>query len=283
MDETGASSSAIGVVGLGLIGGSIAFNLAQDFDVVGYDVDPAIRREALSRGAITSEATSLAAMGGLKLIFVATPPGTVVPIVVRLSETLRPDAIVSDCAGSKSAIVDAISTGLPQLAPRFVGGHPMAGRERGGLAQARIDLFQGASWILTPGPETEPRALAMLTGLVPTFGAHPVLMDPESHDEAVALFSHLPHILAGELVQMSMTLTRRDVGAGSWADLTRVAGADPVLWTDIVMANRRFVSQSVRDLTGRLSKLVVAIERGERDVIRAFFEAALHARDGKGE
>jgi prephenate dehydrogenase len=122
----------------------------------------------------------------------------------------------------------------------------------------------------------------MVAGIIPTFGAYPVTMTPAEHDETVALLSHLPHVIAGMLIQMATSLRRTDVGAGSWNDLTRVAGADPVLWTDIVMANRKHLGASISDLGRRLSEFAPIIEAGDRDAIFAFFEAAKHAKDRTG-
>src|ERR1700722_14259450 len=161
----------VGVIGLGLVGGSIALNLSQDFAVTGYDVDPQVRRDAVERGAITHAADSLASFGSAKLIFVATPPAAVVPTLLGLAGTMRDDAVISDCAGTKWGIMDAVEAQVPSIAAQFVGGHPMAGRERGGLAQARRGLFEGAAWILTPTPTTQPRAVEMIAGIIPTFGA----------------------------------------------------------------------------------------------------------------
>ncbi|HLK16572.1 MAG TPA: prephenate dehydrogenase/arogenate dehydrogenase family protein [Fimbriimonadaceae bacterium] len=270
----------VGVIGLGLVGGSIAMNLSQDFPITGYDVDIGVRGEALARGAIAHAATSLAAFSRVKLIFIATPPAAVVPTLIGLAGTLRPDAVVTDCAGAKWGIVEAVLAQAPTIAPQFVGGHPMAGRERGGLAQARRSLFENSAWILTPTPVTQPRALEMVAGIIPTFGAHPVLMTPAEHDETVALLSHVPHVLAGMLVLLACDLPRADVAAGSWSDLTRVAGADPVLWTDIVMANRKHLSAAIANLGSRLSAMAPLIEAGDRDAIHAFFTAAKKAKDG---
>ena len=269
----------VGVIGLGLVGGSIALNLSQDFAVTGYDVDIGARGEALARGAIAHAADSLAAFSNVKLIFIATPPAAVVPTMVGLADTLRGDAVVTDCASAKWGIVEAVLTQAPGIAPQFVGGHPMAGRERGGLAQARRTLFEHAAWILTPSEVTKPGAVEMVAGIIPTFGAYPVMMTPAEHDETVALLSHVPHVIAGILVQMATGLRRTDVGAGSWSDLTRVAGADPVLWTDIVMANRMHLSASLTTLGDRLLKIAPIIEAGDRDAIYEFFANAKRAKD----
>ena len=273
----------VGVIGLGLVGGSIALNLSQDFAITGYDVDIGVRGEALARGAIAQAATSLAAFSNVKLIFIATPPAAVVPTLVALAGTLRSDAVVTDCAGAKWSIVEATLAQAPSIAPQFVGGHPMAGRDQGGLGQARRSLFERAAWILTPSEVTRPRAVEMVAGIIPTFGAYPVMMSPAEHDETVALLSHLPHVLAGMLVDMATSLRRSDVSAGSWSDLTRVAGADPVLWTDIVMANRKHLSATLETFGEKLLEIAPIIEAGDRDAIFQFFTNAKKAKDNTGK
>ena len=159
----------------------------------------------------------------------------------------------------------------------------MAGREQGGLAQARRSLFERAAWILTPSELTQPRAVEMVAGIIPTFGAYAVMMTPAEHDETVALLSHLPHVVAGLLVDMATVLRRTDVAAGSWSDLTRVAGADPVLWTDIVMANRKHLTASLASLGERLGELAPIIEAGDRDAIFEFFSKAKRLKDASGK
>ncbi|MHB8635009.1 MAG: prephenate dehydrogenase [Fimbriimonadaceae bacterium] len=273
----------VGVIGLGLVGGSIALNLSQDFAITGYDVDIGVRGEALARGAIAHAAASLADFSVVKLIFIATPPAAVVPTLVGLASTLRADAVVTDCAGAKWSIVEAALAQAPEIAPQFVGGHPMAGRERGGLAQARRSLFERAAWILTPSAVTRPSAVEMVAGIIPTFGAYTVIMTPDEHDETVALLSHSPHVIAGILIQMATGLRRTDVAAGSWADLTRVAGADPVLWTDIVMANRKHLSASLASFGAQLAHLEPLIQAGDRDAIFNFFVRAKRAKDSHGK
>lgn len=267
------------MIGLGLVGGSIALNLSQDFAITGYDVAPEVREQAVACGAIAHAATSLAAFANVKLIFIATPPAAVIPTLIGLAGTLRDDAVVTDCAGAKWSIVEAAQAQVPSIAPQFVGGHPMAGRERGGLAQARRNLFENAAWILTPSEVTEERAVEMVSGIIPTFGAYAVTMTPAEHDETVALLSHVPHVLAGALVEMATALRRTDVAAGSWSDLTRVAGADPVLWTDIVMANRKHLATSLAELGSRISEIAAIVEAGDRDAIFSFFTEAKHAKD----
>jgi prephenate dehydrogenase len=268
----------VGVVGLGLIGGSIALNLAQDFTVGGFDTNKEARTRALEIGAITYAAPNLRSLADAKIVFLATPPSGVIPTLRELGDILRPEAVVTDCSGSKTELIAAIERESPKLLNQFVGGHPMAGRESGGIENASAELFQGAAWILTPGASTDIRAIDMVVGMIPTFGAHPVIMTPEEHDEAVALVSHLPHVLAGTLVQMALGLRYPEVAGGSWRDLTRVAGADPQLWTEVVMSNRTHVARAILELNSRLEELQEAIESGNRAKITRFFEASKAAK-----
>lgn len=270
----------IGVIGLGLIGGSIAYNFAPDLSIVGYDIDRDACEEAKKRGAIEHIAESLEGFSESKLIFIATPPQTIVQVLHELAPLIRKDAVVTDTAGTKLSIMESVLDELPTLAPWFVGGHPMAGKERGRIAEARRGLFEGAPWIVTPVSCTDRPALEMVMGTVSTFGARPVPMSPLEHDETVALLSHVPHILAGALVELAEPLTHRNVGAGSWEDLTRVAGADPALWAQIVIENRKPIAAMLARLSNRLDYLRVTVESGDHQRLENFFEGARSAKLG---
>ncbi len=266
------------MIGLGLIGGSIAFNFSPEISILGYDIDPATADEAKRRGAIEHVAKSLGDFSDTKLIFVATPPQAILPVLCELAPILRKDAVVTDTAGTKLQIMDGVAKRLPSLAPRFVGGHPMAGRERGRITEAQRGLFEGAAWIVTPIEATEIKALEMVSGTVSTFGARPVAMTPVEHDETVALLSHLPHVLAAALVEMADPMAHNHVGAGSWNDLTRVAGSDPALWSQIVSENRKPVAAMLARLSNRLDALRVTIEKGDKPALEAFFASAQTAK-----
>jgi len=159
----------------------------------------------------------------------------------------------------------------------------VCGVERTGVAFARAELFQGATWFLTPGAEARPELFERLHGLVAAVGARPVAIDARVHDRLMALVSHLPHVLAGALVNQAAATAPEGrealrSGGPSFVDLTRVAGSNPPLWADILVANREAVLEALRGYAGRLGTVEAALERGDRDWLLGFVEEASRAR-----
>lgn len=265
----------IGVIGLGLIGGSIAKTIVQDLNVIGFDIDRAIVNQAFESKAITHRALSLKDFARSKVIFVATPPQETIEVLDFLSGLNLNGAVVTDCTGVKAPIFKKLS---PSLRPYFVGGHPMAGKELGGFTASTATLFEGSGWILTPSRDTLPRCLEMVTETVITFGARPKVMSPEEHDRIVALVSQLPHIIAAALVTESAKFKTEGITAGSWADLTRVAGSDPDLWANLCLLNDVELSHVIGRFILLLQEIQDGLETQNRNQIRQFFERARHGK-----
>lgn len=250
------------VVGTGLIGTSVALVLiAAGVSVRLTDADPAALGGAVHRAAGAPErAGDDVADAEVALVVVAVPPQSVAAVVTeRLVR--HPDAVVTDVSSVKSLPLRTLLAG-PAALDRYVGGHPMAGSERSGPDAARVDLFAGRPWAVTPHPQSRPSAVAAVHRLARLAGAVPVTLDPDDHDRAVAAVSHLPHIaaavVAGRLTSASgptLALT----GAGL-RDVTRIAAGSPALWTQILAANARPVADGVRDLRDGLTEFLDALE-----------------------
>ncbi len=256
----------IAILGVGLIGGSIglaAREHVQGAEVVGYGRRPERLERALALGAIDRAAGTLTeALDGAELCFACAPVGALVELVREALEAAGPDCGVSDVGSTKQDLVEAIDD------PRFVGGHPIAGAETAGVEHARADLFQGAVWYLTPRPHSGGLLYERLYRFVAALGARPVAVDPETHDRLVAVFSHLPHVLANVLVaQAAGRLLNhgealRQVGP-SFRDATRVAGANTAMWADIYRANRGAIVGELRELGERLGEVAALLEAGD--------------------
>jgi prephenate dehydrogenase len=270
----------IAVVGLGLIGGSIALAARQRLgaEVAGTDIDDSAMAAALARGAVDqASATAAEAVDGAQATFVAVPVGGLRNAVGAVLEHAPPYCVVTDVGSTKRAIVAAHGD------PRFVGGHPMAGSEHSGLRYARADMFEEATWFLTPSAATSEALLERLRGLLEALGARPATIDAESHDRLVAVVSHLPHVVASALIaQAEATLpAEQDAlsSAGpSFRDATRVAGAPADIWTDIYTTNADMLALAVQDMVARLSAFDEALRSGDHSRIVAFTEAAAAAR-----
>ncbi len=223
------------VVGTGLIGGSIALGLRRrGWQVSGIDADGERELEALAGGVIDAAGDDL----GAEVIFVAVPAAAVAGVVRRLlsEEGRRPDAVVTDVSGVKTAIVEEADH------PRFIGGHPMAGSEQVGLHGADPDLFEGAVWVLTPTAITDLQAFERLRGVVLSLGADVLVLSADDHDRLVAVVSHVPHLVAATLMNAASTGAEQDgallrLAAGGFRDMTRVAAGHPGIWPDICAEN----------------------------------------------
>ncbi|NNN07881.1 MAG: prephenate dehydrogenase/arogenate dehydrogenase family protein [Acidimicrobiaceae bacterium] len=263
------------VVGLGLIGASLALSLREaGWRVTGNDLDPEVVTLATTSGVIEGDSPD----PSVTLIAIATPAGAVIDVARDYLERFsHPDLIITDVAGVKSAIVQSISD------RRFLGGHPMAGSELRGLKGARSDLFQGCTWVLTPTLETSPDVYTRLHGHLREVGANVVAVSSSDHDRLVALASHVPHLLAGALMNQAADAAQEDavllqLAAGGFRDMTRIAAGDPAIWPDILFENREAVSATLKLLEARLSGLRDALEARDRDSLEASLTSAALAR-----
>lgn len=250
----------VGVIGTGLVGGSIAAGLnGAGWDVVGYDSDRNSLDTALERGLIGIAVDSI---GGIldappEIVIVAAPPKATIEILSNLATT----AVVMDVAGIKTAMIAAAS----HLAG-FVGTHPMAGRESSGPKAASPALFRGANWVVVEGNSQE--ATERAVEVIETLGANPVFMSAAAHDDAVAAISHLPQVLAaGLLTSAAQTPEALDLAAGSFRDLTRVAASQPIPWVEILKSNEGAVLNAVNDLRSQLDEVESAIRSNDDDLL----------------
>ncbi len=226
----------IAVLGVGLIGGSVALAAREraGATVSVYDPDPDTAAAAVTRGAADRACAGVAeAVDGAEAVFAAAPVGALPALVGEALRHAGPACVVSDVGSTKRAIVAAHDD------ERFVGGHPLAGAETSGIAHARADLFAGATWYLTPTARTSGVHYERLHRLLKAFGAVPQAIDPERHDTLLALASHLPHVFANVLVTRLGALggEERPAVGPSFRDATRVAGAPSTIWTDIYLSN----------------------------------------------
>jgi prephenate dehydrogenase len=270
----------VGVVGVGLIGGSIglAARTRLGATVTGYDPDRRVGTAALERGAVEVVAQDVAgAVGRCELVFVAAPVGVLGDVVDAVLAAAPSDCAVSDVGSTKRAIAEARSD------PRFIGGHPLAGAETSGVEHARADLFDGATWYLTPGPSTSGSLYERLHRAIVGIGAQPAAIDAAEHDRVMASVSHLPHVFANVLVGQAAGALGdgEDVPATgpSFRDATRVAGASSTIWPDIYLSNRDALVPLIDEASRRLAGVRDALARGDRAEIERWNDAARADRD----
>ena len=281
----------LGLIGVGLIGGSLAAALraaGHAHRVVGYGRTAANLDDALRLGLIDDALPSAAAVAReADVVVIAVPVGSINSVLAEMAPALSADSIVTDVGSVKAVVVDAARDVLAVHYPRFVAGHPIAGTERSGAGAARGDLFQGRRVVLTPDDATDPEALAAVTAMWQATGAEVVSMSPVEHDRILAASSHLPHALAYALVDMLVRMDEHraifDCSAGGFRDFTRIAASDPAMWRDILFANAAPVVALLRQYQDDLETLAQAIERGDDHWLLETLSRAKHARDALGK
>lgn len=279
---------SIAVIGLGLIGGSLARALrAADMvsQISGYDPDPEQRRSAVELGVIDQAADTAAdAVREADIVVIAVPVLATGAALSECKPGLRPTAIVTDVGSTKQSVLSAVAGVFGQVPPRFVAAHPIAGTEKSGVAHSRADLFDGHRLIVTPHARQDAEALATVEHLWTATGARTVRMDPARHDAIFAATSHLPHLLAYSFVEM---LSRQpdaeaDIfpnAGGGFRDFTRIASSSPRMWHDILRANAAEVAGLLQQQIGELQRLHGMIEGGRWDALHAVFERAREVRE----
>ena len=272
----------VAILGVGLIGGSIglAARGRAGAEVCGYDPDAAVRAKALELGAIDMQAPDVAAaVASADVVFVAAPVGALGESVRIALAAAGPDCVVSDVGSTKRVLANAAAD------ERFVGGHPLAGAETAGVENAREDLFDGATWYLTPAKSSTAGVLyERLHRLLSRFGARPTAIDADTHDRLMASVSHLPHVLANLLVSQTASLLgeeseRLPAVGPSFRDATRVAGANSAIWTDIYMSNRDALIAGIDELAGRLHDVRGWLAAEDAPAVTAWNERARAERE----
>ena len=260
------------VIGLGLIGGSLALALREaGFVVFGDDSDPRRVGMARERGIIDQQGVSSDAY----VSFAATPVMTLATTVQRLLDETK--GVVSDVGSVKAHVAAEVTD------PRFVGGHPMAGSELDGLDGADASMFQGAVWVLTPTDASSDAAFATLAELIGDFGSEIVALDPETHDDFVAVISHVPHLTAAALMGIAQSRSEEHLAllrlaAGGFRDMTRIASGRPEIWLDICQQNREAIVRTLDKFIDELSVMRDVVKNNDREMLLQRLERARRGR-----
>jgi prephenate dehydrogenase len=266
----------LGIIGTGLIGASVglAAKRAGVEVVEGYDFYETVREAALERGAIDQTVIMADEVLDADLVVVAVP---VIALQSVLRDAVEGDATITDVGSTKSNLGGVLAE------PNFVGGHPVTGSEAHGPEHATADLFDGATWFLTPTAQTDPERYRLVHGFVSALGATPVAIDPQAHDQLVAVTSHLPHALANLLVNQAGASRIEGheplaAAGGSLRDMTRVAGANPRIWVDIFLENTEALRGALGEHRRRLEQLETALDARDAGFIARWIAEAADNR-----
>ena len=276
----------LAVIGVGLIGGSAALALRRAgiaTRIVGFDRDRAALEKAAELGVIDTAADSTSeAVKDADFVLVAVPVRSVGPVLHDAALALRPDAVVTDVGSTKAEVVALARAELRERFPRFVPGHPIAGRETSGVESALQDLFRGARVVLTPEKQTAADALDAVRSAWEAMGARVSVASAGDHDRIFAAVSHLPHILSfalvSELIARDNAAELLGFAAGGFRDFTRIAASSPQMWRDIALQNREAILAEMDRYSARLAVFRELIERGEAAGLERLMTEARTAR-----
>ncbi len=266
----------VAILGTGLIGSSIGLGLrarVEDVTVVGYDRESHVLQQALRRGALHEAARDLEeAVRDADIVVLAVPVLAIQKLLGEIKDYLRPDAVITDTGSSKTEIMRTAREALGGH-QGFVAGHPMAGKTDFGPSAADPNLFDGARWVVAPSVNASAEAIAIVTNMVETLGAKPVVMDAEEHDAYVAGVSHLPMMAAMALFSLGRASEAwpelSTLAAGGFRDMTRLAGTDPAMAYDIAVTNRQNIAHWI-------DRYVVTLQELRRRLVDAEAEDDLY-------
>ncbi len=276
----------IGFIGLGLIGGSIAKAIRQyypDYELLAFDKNRETLALAVQEGTIHTACSSIDDhFGDLNFIFLSAPVSYNTAYLSQIKEYIRPDCILTDVGSVKTSIHEEVSR--LGLEANFIGGHPMAGSEKSGFVNSKAILIENAYYILTPASKVSPEKLQEYKEFVESLKAIPVILDYQQHDYITGTISHLPHIIASSLVNFVHDTDTKDelmknLAAGGFKDITRIASSSPVMWQQICLKNKKNISQILEAYIQVLNQAKQAVDNGEEQKLYSMFEASRDYRN----
>ncbi|MGH7172717.1 MAG: prephenate dehydrogenase [Gemmataceae bacterium] len=273
--------STLAILGVGLLGGSIALAARRRglaAHLVGTDSDPFVLDRALRDGLLDEVFLHPSrTVADAELVVVCTPVDRIVEQVLCVAENGRSDCLITDVGSAKAAISRALHGRLP-VGMEFVGSHPLAGSEKHGPAHASAHLLEGRLVVVTPEPDTTDNALSRIRDFWTALGARVQVMDADEHDRALALTSHLPHLLSSALAGI-LPPELYDLTATGFRDSTRLAAGQPALWSAIFRANRAYLLASLDRLEEQLRRFREALLQDDRTALEALLQQGKQVRD----
>lgn len=279
----------VALIGIGLIGSSISHAMRRKGlakSIVGSartkkTLDTALALQLIDQG----YESAAEAVKGADLVILSVPVGACGPLATEIAPHLQPGAILTDVGSVKAAVVRDMAPRVPK-GVHFVPGHPIAGTEQSGPEAGFAELFEGRWTILTPEPGTDPAAVDKLKTFWSALGSKVEIMDAQHHDMVLAITSHLPHLIAYNIVNTAEHLervTEKEVikfSAGGFRDFTRIAASDPTMWRDVFLNNKEAVMEMLRRFSADLAELQRAIHSGDGDTLFRLFSEARAVRRG---
>ena len=279
----------VAVIGLGLIGGSLAAALRESGEVgevFGVERDAESLRFALENGIADAGSSEIGpGVSGSEIVIVATYVDAIARVAGEVSGFVSPGTVVCDVGSVKAPVVREMEKGPGNI--RFVGAHPIAGKETSGVRESDPGLFSGKRCVVTPVESTCPEALLAVKTLFSLVGSEAVEMDPEAHDKVFSLVSHLPHAVAYSLVGAVASgggeRNLFDFSGGGLADFTRIADSSPEMWAGIFIGNRDALLGAIRGFAGKLGEIEKAVASGNVENLAILLRKARDSKKSLGE
>lgn len=280
----------ITIIGLGLIGGSLARALHEKLGLCGITavdtnkraLNMALNQGVIEKGILVPDSSVYSS----DIIFICTPVNQTLEFITELAPRIKDTCIITDVGSTKEEIIRQVEGML--CPPCFIGGHPMTGTERSGFENSYAHLFENAYYVLTPCASTTPKSLEALSAIIAGIGAIPIVMSAEEHDMAAGGISHLPHVIAAALVNLVRDLDQgtgrmQALAAGGFRDITRIASSNPVIWESIVLSNKKHLLKLVEQFRKTLESFSEKLKKDDSEEIYKFFADAGRFRDAISE
>lgn len=271
----------IGVVGLGLIGGSIAKSAKKNtnFKVYGYDINEAVVKKAVQEKSIDGELTEKR-LAVCDYVFIPLYPEAVVEYVEKNASVFKEGAVVIDCAGVKRSVCDKCFKIAENFNFVFVGGHPMAGTQYSGFENSKDTMFYNAPFVLTPKENEDILILANAREIIMQLGFGRVsVMTPQKHDKLIAFTSQLAHVVSNAFVKSPSAIERKGISAGSYKDLTRVAYLNENMWTELFLDNKDNLIFELDNIINELKKYSDAMKNDDPETLRQLLKEGREAKE----
>lgn len=273
----------IAVIGLGLIGGSIAKALKRvdkTYHIIGVDINMESLKRARNEGVIDEYSREFTT-GDVDVVFICTPVNVVYETIRMVQSIVSPGTVITDVCSVKGDIIKRVIKELPQ-GIYFVPAHPMAGTEKGGYEHSDAKLFEGAAYLIMPG-DVPTEFVERIESLIKAMGANPLRIDISDHDAAVSIISHIPHVISASLLNMAMDYDNdgflNKIAAGSFKDITRISSSSPDMWSDICVHNRKEIINYLRQLEERIEYFIGLLNAARYDDIHNYFGRAKDYRE----
>ena len=271
----------IGIIGLGLMGGSIAKTLAGN-EIIAFDKNKEDLEKALEEGVITNYTLEINnEFEDVDILFICTPVKYIYEYIKEAYKYVKKDCIITDIGSTKNDIVTKVEKDFPNM--NFIGAHPMVGSEKIGYNNSLKDLFENSYYLITKTSNTKETNMEKFYEIIKKLKAFPVIMNSKEHDYVVSIISHIPHIIASGLVNLVQNSDDKDkmkmLVGGGFKDITRIASSSPQMWQNICVQNKQEILKGLQNFKDILNSFEQSLVNNDEEKMLEYFKNAKQYRD----